>query len=66
MPLPPSRKAGLRAGRQMQVESCEIPLTGAPEILCRERFHTVPYDVRRNKPAPRFDTGKNEGCRCDE
>jgi hypothetical protein len=33
MPLPPPRKAGLRAGRQMQVEPCEIPLTGAPEIL---------------------------------
>jgi len=33
MPLPPSRKAGLRAGRQMQVESCEIPLAGALEIL---------------------------------
>ena len=43
MPLPPSRKAGLRAGRQMQVEPCEIPFAGAPEILCRERFQTVPY-----------------------
>jgi len=29
MPLPSSRKAGLRAGRQMQVEPCEIPVTGA-------------------------------------
>ena len=33
MPLSPPRKAGLRAGRQRQVESCEIPLAGAPEIL---------------------------------
>jgi len=33
MPLPPPRKAGLRAGRQMQAELCEIPLAGAPEIL---------------------------------
>jgi hypothetical protein len=66
MPLPPPRKAGLRAGRQMQVEPCEIPFTGAPEILCRERFQTVPYDVRRNKPAPCFDTMKDEGWRRDE
>jgi hypothetical protein len=43
MPLPPPRKARLRAGRQMQVELCEIPLAGAPEMLCRERFETVPY-----------------------
>ena len=33
MLLPSSRKAGLRAGRQMQVELCEIPRAGAPEIL---------------------------------
>jgi hypothetical protein len=31
-----------------------------PEILCRERFQTIPYDVRRNKPAPGFDTGKDK------
>jgi hypothetical protein len=43
MPLPPPRKAGLRAGRQMQVELCEIPLAGAPKMPCRERFETVPY-----------------------
>ena len=43
MSLTPPRKAGLRAGRQMQVEPCEIPFAGAPEILCRERFQTVPY-----------------------
>jgi len=41
MPLPPPKR--LRAGRQMQVEFYEIPLAGAPEILCRERFQTVPY-----------------------
>jgi hypothetical protein len=46
MPLPPPKR--LRAGRQMQVDLFEIPFTGAPEILCRERFQTVPYDVRRN------------------
>jgi hypothetical protein len=50
MPLPPSRKAGLRAGRQMQVESCEIPLAGAPEILRKERFQTVPYGAGNNLP----------------
>jgi hypothetical protein len=41
MPLPPSRKAGLRAGRQMQVESCEIPFAGAPEILRSEAYLNV-------------------------
>ncbi len=30
---------------QMQVELCEIPLAGAPEIPCRERFQTVSYEV---------------------
>ena len=30
MPLPPPKR--LRAGRQMQVELCEIPLAEAPEI----------------------------------
>jgi hypothetical protein len=43
MLLPPSRRAGLRAGRQMQVELCEIPFAGAPEIFHREGFETVPY-----------------------
>ncbi len=33
MPLPPSRKAGLRAGRQMQVESAKSRLRGRPESL---------------------------------
>jgi len=41
MPLPPPKR--LRAGRQMQVELCEIPLAGVSEIICRERFETVPY-----------------------
>jgi hypothetical protein len=31
MPLPSPKR--LRAGRQMQVEPCEIRLAGAPEIL---------------------------------
>jgi len=44
MSLPSSRKAGLRAGRQMQVEPCEIPSAGAPEILRNEAYS----DVRRN------------------
>ena len=57
MPLPSSRKAGLRAGRQMQVESTKSRLRGRPRafhlpfrqaILCRERFQTVPYSVRCN------------------
>jgi len=43
MPLPPPRKAGLQAGRQMQVELYKIPLPEALEILRRERFETVPY-----------------------
>jgi hypothetical protein len=48
------------AGRQMQVESSKSRLLGAPEILCRERFQTVPYDVHGNKPAV-LETGKDEG-----
>jgi hypothetical protein len=27
---------------QMQVEPCEIPFAGAPEILCRERIYAFP------------------------
>ena len=27
----------------MQVERCKIPPAGAPEVICRERFQTVPY-----------------------
>jgi hypothetical protein len=38
IPLPLPRKAGLRAGRQMQVEPCEIPFAGAPEILRSEAY----------------------------
>jgi hypothetical protein len=45
----------------MQVEVCEIPLAGAPEILRNEAY----LDVRRNKPAPCFDTGKDEGNEAD-
>jgi len=45
----------------MQVELCEIPLAGAPEILYRERFQTVPYDVRRNEPAPCLTRGRMRG-----
>jgi len=41
MPLP-------AAGRQMQVELCEIPFAGALEILCRERIYAFPTDVRHN------------------
>ena len=37
MPLPPPRKAGLRAGRRN-------PVVGA--------IHELPLRVRRNKPAP--------------
>jgi hypothetical protein len=29
------------------------PIYEGPKTLCRERFQTVPYDVRCNKPAPR-------------
>ena len=38
MPLPSPRMAGLRAGRQMQVELCEIPLAGALEIMRSEVY----------------------------
>jgi hypothetical protein len=41
MPLP-------AAGRQMQVELCEIPFAGGPDILCRERIYAFPTAVRRN------------------
>ena len=30
---------------QIRVELCEISFAGAPEILCRERFKTVPYKM---------------------
>ena len=43
---------------QMQVESSKSRLLGAPEILCRERFQTVPYDVHGNKPAPCLTRGR--------
>jgi hypothetical protein len=33
MPLPPPRKAGLRAGRQMQVESAKSRLRGPPRCF---------------------------------
>ena len=50
--------AAASAGRQMQVESAKSRLRGAPEILCRERFQTVPYDVHGNKPAPCLTRGR--------
>ena len=52
MPLPPPKR--LRAGRHMQVELREIPLTGALEILRSEAY----LDVRRNKPVPCLTRGK--------
>jgi len=52
------------AGRQMQVEPCEIPFSGAPEILRRERFKTVPYRSTPQQACPVLDTGKDEpACR---
>jgi hypothetical protein len=36
--MPSSRKARLRAGRQMQVELCETSPAGAPEILRNEAY----------------------------
>jgi hypothetical protein len=39
MPLP---APGVSAGRQMQVELCEIPFPGAPEILKSEAYLQVP------------------------
>jgi len=39
---------------QMQVEFCEFPLTGAPEILRSEAY----LDVRCNKPAPCLTRGR--------
>ena len=41
---PASAEAGLRAGRQMQVDLWEIPLVGATEILRSEGY----LGVRRN------------------
>jgi hypothetical protein len=59
MPLPPPRKAGLRAGTQMQVEPCEIPFAGAPEIPCRERIYAFPTML------PYAATTKDEGNAAD-
>jgi hypothetical protein len=45
----PASAEALRAGRQMQVELCEIPLAGAPDILRPQNIikkHT--WRVRRN------------------
>jgi len=47
MPLPPPRRAGLRAGRQVQVELFEIPFTGGPEIPCRKRIYAFPTALQR-------------------
>jgi len=52
MPLPSPKR--LHAGRQMEVEPCEIPFTGAPEIPRSEAY----LDVRCNKPAPCLTRGR--------
>jgi len=52
MPLPSPMR--LRAGRQMQVELCEIPFAGAPEILRSEAY----TDVRCNDEGPARRQGK--------
>ncbi len=39
-----------------------MPSCKAPEILSRERFKTVPYDVRHNKPVPRLTRGRIRGA----
>jgi hypothetical protein len=44
----------------MEVELCEIPLAGAFEIVCRERFETVPYGIPPQQACPCLDTGKDE------
>jgi hypothetical protein len=63
-PAPPARllEAGLRAGRQMQVEPCEIPFAGAPETFCRERIYAFPtlYAATTKGLAPR--QGKRRRC----
>jgi len=74
MPLPSSRRAGLRAGRQMQVESAKSRLRRPSRafhqpfrqaILCRERFETVPYRYTPKQACPVLDTGKDEGNAAD-
>jgi len=55
---------GMLKNAQMQVEPCEIPFAGAPEILRRERFKTVPYRGTPQQACPVLDTGKDEpACR---
>jgi hypothetical protein len=66
MPLPSPKRlpsarlleAGLRAGRQMQVEPCEIPFAGAPEILRSEAY----LFVRRNNEGPARRQGQRRRC----
>ncbi len=58
MPLPPPKR--LRAGRQMQVELCEIPFAGTPKIPCRERFKTVPYGCTRQQAVSLLDKRMDE------
>ena len=49
---------------QMQVEPCEIPFTGAPEILSIRPDHgrsEAYLDVPCNKPAPCLTRGRMKG-----
>ena len=54
------------ARRQMRVEFAKPRLSGAPELLCRERFETVPYKGTVQQSCPVLDTGRDEGnpARC--
>jgi hypothetical protein len=42
--------------------SLRNPVYGAPEILCRERFVTGPYNVLCNNPAPCLARGRMRGA----
>jgi len=42
-----------------------MPRCKAPEILCRERFKTVPYRCTPQQTCPTLDTTKDEGNAAD-
>jgi len=50
----------------MRVESSKSRLRGLPKSFVGNGLKPFPTAVHRNKPAPWFDTGKDEGNTADE
>jgi hypothetical protein len=58
MPLPSSRRSGLRAGRQMQVEFAKPRLRELSRPFVGNGLKPFPTAVCRNKPAPCLIRGR--------